>query len=238
MILIESVSKRYGKQAAVRDVSLEVPAGSAFGLLGRNGAGKTTLMKMLVGLARPDAGRVMIGGRPAGDTEARARIGFMPEAPYFYERLSGLEFMLFSAELFPRECRAPRKRCEDILDEVGLGVAARRPIRTYSKGMRARLGFAQALVNDPEYVFLDEPLDGLDPIGRLEMKEMIRRFAAAGKTVFLNSHILFDIEELCGLVGVIDRGALLYAGPVQGFSGGEPLEQVFVARIQKMRHEL
>jgi len=238
VIEIRNLTKIYGKQTAVEDLSLTIAPGEVFGFLGQNGAGKTTTMRMLVGLAVPSTGEIRIGGQPAGEPETRRRIGFMPEAPYFYERLTGLEFLEFCGELFGQRAGEHRAAYSEILREVGLAEAQDRPIRNYSKGMKQRLGFAQVLVNDPEYVFLDEPLDGLDPIGRREIKAIIKKLQARGKTVFFNSHILFDTEELCDRVGIIHRGRLLYAGPVEGFGRGRSLEERFVHLVEAAGHTI
>ena len=231
MITLEKVSKHFGRQEAVRDLSLQIKPGTTFGFLGQNGAGKTTAMKMMVGLSEPSQGTITIKGHPALDPTTREVIGYMPEAPYFYDRLTGLEFLVFVNELFSPSRRASAKRIQEILDQVGLTSAERRPIRNYSKGMKQRLGFAQALVNDPEYLFLDEPLDGLDPIGRREIKTIIERLHQEGRTVFFNSHILYDTEELCDEVGILHQGRLLYAGPVKEFCAGKSLEDRFVEMV-------
>lgn len=231
MINLENVSKHFGKQKAVEDLTLKINTGVTFGFLGQNGAGKTTAMKMIVGLSRPDQGQITIKDRPVSDPKTREMIGYMPEAPYFYDRLTGLEFLSFVNELFPRSRRASGKRIEEILKQVGLTSAEKRPIKNYSKGMKQRLGFAQALVNDPEYLFLDEPLDGLDPIGRREIKTMIQNLQQEGRTIFFNSHILYDTEELCDEVGILHQGKLLYAGPVAEFCAGKSLEDRFVEMV-------
>lgn len=232
MIVLDRVTKRYGKRTVIENLSLKIPKGAAFGFLGQNGAGKTTTMKMIVGLASPDSGTVTVAGRPAADTGVRTKLGFMPEAPYFYDRLTGAEFLNFCAELFEGSC--PEGRCGKLLQAVGLTEAAARPIATYSKGMKQRLGFAQALVNDPDYVLLDEPLDGLDPIGRKEIKAIIRELRVQGKTVFFNSHILYDTEELCDQIGILHEGRLIYTGPVREFCAGQSLEERFVQTIESL----
>lgn len=229
---MDNVTKRYGKKAAVDNLSLKVPDGAAFGFLGQNGAGKTTTMKMIVGLAAPDGGSITIGGKSARDIKMRANIGYMPEAPYFYERLTGAEFLRFCAELFDKNLTG--KECDNLLAEVGLLAAKDKAIGAYSKGMKQRLGFSQALVNDPEYILLDEPLDGLDPIGRKEIKNIIRGLRSRGKTVFFNSHILYDTEELCDEIGILHEGRLIYSGPVKEFCAGKPLEERFVQTIESL----
>lgn len=232
MIEAKNLLKRYGGHAVVNDVSLSVRKGTVFGFLGPNGSGKTTTIKMLVGLLEPDKGHIAIGGKAASDPAMRQRIGFMPEAPYFYDRLSGLEFLRFCRDLFNSPTGSTEKDLEEILKEVGIYDARHRPIWEYSKGMKQRLAFAQTMVNDPDFIFLDEPLDGLDPIGRRELKQIIKKMNAAGKTFFFNSHILFDTEELCDTIGIIYEGKLLYTGDVGEFCNGKPLEERFVSTIQ------
>ena len=231
MIEIRNASKRINTRQVVNDLSLTVKKGGIFGFLGPNGAGKTTTMKMLVGLNEPTSGEILIDGASPSEGAARETIGFMPEAPYFYDQLTGLEFMQFCADLFRSRSRT-RAECLELLSLVDLFDAAHRPISQYSKGMKQRLGFAQALINDPEYLFLDEPLDGLDPIGRRAMKRIMRDLKEKGKTIFFNSHILFDTEELCDEIGVLHHGSLLYTGPVRDFARGIPLEEAFVAAIE------
>lgn len=228
MIVFDHVTKTYKKQTVVNDFTLKVDA-PVFGFLGENGAGKTTIMKMIVGLLAPTSGTISIDGKPSTAEETKRRIGFMPETPYFYERFSAMEFLQFCDALFGS---APRPaRYEELLKRVGIYDARDREIRTYSKGMRQRLGFAQALVHDPEYIFLDEPLDGLDPVGRREMKRVMLDLKAEGKKIFLNTHILYDVEEICEEMAVIHKGKLLYAGPVKAFANGESLEERFVETI-------
>lgn len=236
MISFVGVTKIYRAQARVRkqqriavdnfSLSVDVPI---FGFLGQNGAGKTTIMKMVVGLLTPTSGSIMIDGMPSASAAAKNKIGFMPETPAFYERMTGLEFLTFCDELYER----PHRGYEAILKKVDIFAARDQEIGTYSKGMRQRLGFAQALVHDPEYLFLDEPLDGLDPLGRREMKEVMLGLKREGRKLFLNTHILYDVEEICDEVGVIDSGKLLYAGGVKAFCAGKPLEERFVETVSK-----
>lgn len=235
MISLEHVMKSYGGAPVVSDLSLSIKKGSVFGFLGPNGAGKTTTIKMMVGLAVPDTGSITIEGQSPREHAVRARVGFMPETPYCYDYLSGFEFLKFCGDLFPASSKTPARDktfYENILSLVGVLDAKDRMIRTYSKGMKQRLGFAQTLVNNPEYMFLDEPLDGLDPIGRREIKHIIKRLQKEGKTIFFNSHILFDTEELCDHIGIIHKGILLFVGPLAQFLQGKSLEEQFVATIQ------
>jgi ABC-2 type transport system ATP-binding protein len=255
MVRLENVSKSFGSEKAVNSLSLSVKKGIVFGFLGPNGAGKTTTIKMLVGLSSPDEGIITVGERNPCDISLKSRLGFMPENPSFYDYLTGLEFLKFmhslsgaslpineSSEENTRSLnRRLKERSQKISDEyfleilkkMGLAGAEHKMIRHYSKGMRQRLAFAQAVVHDPEYLFLDEPLDGLDPIGRREIKRIILDLNQRGKTIFFNSHILSDVEEICDEIGIIHRGKLLYAGGVNEFCKGKPLEEQFVQLIEK-----
>ncbi len=231
MVEFSHLTKTYKKRNVVDDFSLVVDV-PIFGFLGQNGAGKTTIMKMIVGLLAPTKGTITIDGKSAGDQAARKKIGYMPETPYFYEGMTWLEFMRFCDELDGTAGKGRNAHYESILKKVGIHGAREAQIRTYSKGMRQRLGFAQALVNDPEYLFLDEPLDGLDPIGRREMKEVMRELKKERRKIFLNTHILYDVEEICDAVGVIHEGKLLYAGPVKSFTAGKHLEERFMEIVE------
>ena len=243
MVEFSHLTKIYRKRKpVVNDFSLSVGA-PIFGFLGQNGAGKTTIMKMTVGLLEPTSGTITIDGAPSSSFEAKKKMGYMPETPYFYERMTGLEFLRFCDELAAHVSRrgqhagASRElHYHALLQKVGIFPARDAQIYTYSKGMRQRLGFAQALVNDPEYLFLDEPLDGLDPIGRREMKEVMRSLRHEGRKVFLNTHILADVEEICDEVGVIHQGKLLYAGGVKAFCAGESLEERFMKTVEAHEH--
>jgi ABC-2 type transport system ATP-binding protein len=202
---------------AVRGVSFTVSQGEIFGFLGPNGAGKTTTMKMLMDLIRPSSGRIELYGSSPGSIEARKRIGYLPEQPYFYDYLKPGELVDFFGQLYgvPRAVR--RKRTDELLTLVGLDHARDRTLRKFSKGMLQRAGLAQALIADPELVILDEPLSGLDPIGRKELKDIIVSLQQRGKTVFFSSHILADIELLCDRLAIVDKGLLKYFGPTSEF---------------------
>lgn len=231
MVAFSHLTKTYEKRNVVDDFSLTVDV-PIFGFLGQNGAGKTTIMKMILGLLAPTRGTIAIDGIPSASPEAKKKIGFMPETPYFYERMTGIEFLGFCDELDGGSRRTRKHHYESLLKKVGIASAKDLEIRTYSKGMRQRLGFAQALVNDPEYLFLDEPLDGLDPVGRREMKAVMGVLKKEGKKVFLNTHILYDVEEICDEVGVIHQGKLLYAGSVKAFCAGKSLEERFTETVE------
>jgi len=232
MIEVSHIHKEIEGRHVVNDVTFTVQRGSVFGFLGQNGAGKTTTMKMLVGLNRPKEGAITIDGKSPTHRSVREKIGFMPETPHYYAHLTGLEFLCFCSALF--RVSKDKEACVELLREVGLYDARNITIANYSKGMKQRLGFAQALVNDPEYVFMDEPLDGLDPIGRLALKKIILNLKAKGTTVCFNSHILFDIEEVCDHIGILHQGKLIYTGKTEDFTRGKPLEEQFVTTIQSL----
>ena len=199
---------------ALDGVSLDVAPGEVLGYLGPNGAGKTTTLKLLVQLIYPTAGRVEILGRPAGDVETRRRLGYLPELPYFYDNLTAEELLVYFGRLFGFSGADARRRAATVLDRVGLGAARRRQLRKYSKGMLQRVGIAQALVNEPEVVFLDEPMSGLDPVGRRDVRELILGLRREGRTVFFSSHILSDAELLCSRVAIMMDGVLVTTGQV------------------------
>ena len=197
---------------ALDGVSLDVEFGEVLGFLGPNGSGKTTTLKLLMQLIYPSSGRAEILGRPAGDLEARRRLGYLPEVPYFYDNLTAEELLVYFGRLFGLSATDARSRSATLLDRVGLGAERRRQLRKYSKGMLQRVGIAQALVNDPEVVFLDEPMSGLDPAGRRDTGDLIRELRDEGRTVFFSSHILSDAEALCSRVAILVQGRLVANG--------------------------
>lgn len=232
MIEIKNLSKTYNEQPAVDNLSLIVPRGSIFGFLGPNGAGKTTTIKMLVGINRPDSGSILINKGSPIDPRVRQKIGFTPEEPHFYDQLTGLEFLKFTNNLFQSKLQSISE-LEIILKKTGIYEARNKKIREYSKGMKQRLGFGQALVNNPEYIFLDEPLEGLDPIGRMEIKAILKELKMEGRTIFFNSHILSDVENICDQIGIIHNGRLIYSGSINEFKKNLPLEEQFVKTIKR-----
>jgi len=203
------------------DLNLEVCEGEIFGYLGPNGAGKTTTLKLLMGLIYPTAGRAWILGRDVSDVAVKVHVGFLPENSSFYDYLSGREFLHFYGELFGIPYRERVKRIEELLDKVGLSKAGGLQLRKYSKGMLQRIGLAQALINDPQVVVLDEPMSGLDPVGRKEVRDLILDLKARGKTVFFSTHIVPDVEMICDRVGIIVAGRLTRVGPLEELLGSE-----------------
>jgi ABC-2 type transport system ATP-binding protein len=213
-------------------ISLSVCEGEIFGFVGPNGAGKTTTLKILMGLIFATEGRASIVGHDVRETAFRRHVGFLPENPYFYDYLTGREILTFYARLSGLSHALIRKRIDTLLEWVGLAHAGTARLRTYSKGMLQRIGIAQALVHDPQVVFLDEPMSGLDPIGRKEIRDLILRLRDEGKTVFMNTHILTDVEMLCDRVAIIVKGKIRYEGTTQQFLGAEGHEtDIVVANL-------
>ncbi|AGY59666.1 ABC transporter ATP-binding protein [Gloeobacter kilaueensis] len=206
----------------LKNCTLQVPVGETFGLLGPNGAGKTTLLKILLGIVRPGGGKATLLGCPLGDESVKSRIGYLPENPYFYDALTGEEVLYFAGRLFELPRHLLKQRVDALLDRVGLSrLAGRRPLRKYSKGMLQRLGLAQALINDPQLLFLDEPMSGLDPLGRHRFREILLQLRAEGRTIFFNSHILTDVELLCDRIGLLIGGELVRQGSLTELLGSK-----------------
>ena len=197
---------------ALEDLNLHVGMGESFGFLGPNGAGKTTTLKILMRLIYPTAGTARILGAPLDDMQMRARIGYLPEQPYFYDYLTARELLTYCAKLFGLNKADTRQRTDELLKRVGLFEAADKQLRKYSKGMLQRAGLAQALINDPDMLFLDEPMSGLDPLGRREVRDLIASLRDQGKTVFFSSHVLSDVEALCDRVAIMNKGCLIESG--------------------------
>ncbi len=199
----------------LKGLTLSVEQGEIYGFLGPNGSGKTTTLKILLGLMKADGGRAELFGRTAGDVEARRRIGFLPESPYFYDYLTAEEFLTFYGHLAGLARGVLKERTDHLLEVVGLTHAKTRHLRKFSKGMLQRVGLAQALIHDPELVILDEPMSGLDPIGRKQVRDLILSLRDQGKTVFFSTHIIPDVEMICDRVGVVMDGKLQAAGRVE-----------------------
>lgn len=199
---------------ALDRVSLDVEPGEVIGYLGPNGAGKTTTLKLLMQLIYPTSGLAEVLGRPVGDVAVRRRIGFLPETPYFYDNVTAEELLIYFAGLFGYTAAESRRRTAQLLDRVGLGAERRRVLRKYSKGMLQRVGIAQALINDPEVIFLDEPMSGLDPLGRRDVRDIILWLRDEGRTLFFSSHILGDAQAVCSRVAILTKGRLVASGRV------------------------
>jgi len=199
---------------ALDSLNLSVEAGEVFGFLGPNGAGKTTTLKLLMQLVYPTSGHAEILGRPVGDRSIRRRIGYLPESPYFYDYLTADELLDYFATLFGYTRAERKQRISALLDEVGIGAERRMQLRKFSKGMLQRVGIAQALINDPDVVFLDEPMSGLDPLGRRDVRNLILKLRNRGCTVFFSSHVLADAEALCSSVAILAGGRLLSSGRI------------------------
>lgn len=223
VVEIENLTKDYEvgfwrkrKVRALDGLSLSVKRGEIFGFLGANGAGKTTTLKLLMRLIYPTAGRASILGQDIGDIRIHARIGYLPENPYFYDYLTAREFLEYCAELFGYDKRERKRRASELLNRVRLDEKSwDKQLRKFSKGMLQRVGLAQSLVNDPEIVFLDEPMSGLDPVGRREVRDLIASLRARGTTVFMCTHILSDIEVLCDRAGIMKQGRLAHLGTIE-----------------------
>ncbi len=218
LIRVEGLEKEFRlgilrrRVPAVRGVSFEVARGDIFGFLGPNGAGKTTTIKMLTGLIAPTGGRATVFGEPIATPRSLAKVGFLPENPYVYPYLTPSEFVELCGRLSGLSARASRDRARTVLDQVGIAYAADRPVRRLSKGMLQRAGLAAALVADPELLILDEPMSGLDPVGRKEVRDLIVEERRRGRTIFFSTHILSDVETLCDRVTILREGAVVVSG--------------------------
>ena len=226
VIVIENLTKKFqsgwpGRPPviALDELSFSVRQGEIFGFLGPNGSGKTTTLKILMGLMRQTGGRLDVLGKPAGDVGVRRRIGFLPEHPYFYDYLTAEEFLSFYGHLAGLDRNELSRRVTQLLDVVYLAEARTRQLRKFSKGMLQRIGLAQALIHNPELVVLDEPMSGLDPIGRKQVRDLILNLRDQGKTVFFSSHIIPDVEMICDRVAIILKGTLLETGRVDELVG-------------------
>lgn len=211
------------KVESLKPLSIAVQQGETFGLLGPNGAGKTTLLKILLGVIRASGGQGTLLGRPIGDRQTKQRVGYLPENAYFYDFLTAWEFLDYIGSLFQIGKQERQRRILAMCDLVGLAqkTAKKKQLRQYSKGMLQRVGMAQALINDPEVVFLDEPMSGLDPLGRYQVREIILSLKEQGKTIFFNSHILADVEQICDRIAILARGELLCSGSLAEVLGND-----------------
>jgi ABC-2 type transport system ATP-binding protein len=242
-INIENLKKKYRKgiwsqSPALTDLNLSIQKGEVFGFLGPNGAGKSTVIKILMNFIRPTEGTAMIQDVPVSDPCSRRAVGYLPENPYFYDHLTAEEILTFGGRAAHMEKFQIQERIDYLLARLKLSHVRRQPLRTYSKGMVQRIGLALALIHDPEVCILDEPMSGLDPLGRRLVADLVLDMRHSGKTVFFSSHILSDIEKLCDRIGILNRGRLLYCGTVQDLSvnaGG--LEEAFIRLIETDERE-
>jgi len=220
-IQIRHLTKRFRtgfwlkESTALSDLNLEVACGTTFGFLGPNGAGKTTTMKLLIGVLHPTSGEASIFGKSIREIAVKKEIGYLPESPYFYDYLTGSEFLHFYGQLFGMGSEERKKKVKNLFELVKLEGAEQVQLRRYSKGMLQRIGLAQALINDPKLVILDEPMSGLDPIGRKDVRDIILRLKEEGKTVFFSTHVLSDAEMICDQVGIIIKGQLRNVGRLE-----------------------
>lgn len=240
LIEMDAVNKVFKKEFtkkevhALRSLSLGIQEGEVFGFLGPNGAGKSTAIKLLLNLIRPSSGTLSIDGRSVSDKSVRRFIGYLPENPYFYDHLSARELLWFGGKSCDMDDAAIRQRTTTLLEELDLSDAMKRPLRSYSKGMVQRAGLALALIHDPKLLILDEPMSGLDPMGRKKVFDLILRLKGEGKTVFFSSHILHDIERLCDRAAILINGSLKRLLKVKDeLPAGKTLEDVFFEEVGK-----
>src|SRR5919199_6594661 len=241
-IRAEGLTKRFfqrGEVVAVDHLNLEVAEGEIFGFLGPNGAGKTTTIKMLLGLIFPDEGTAEVLGFPAGAQEMRRLVSYLPENPYFYDHLTGGELLDFYGRLFGLDSSERAKRVDALMELVGLKNDKTKQLKQYSKGMMQRIGIAQALINDPKLLIFDEPTSGLDPVAHIEIRNLIESLRDQGKTVFLSSHQLSDVELVCDRVAILNYGRLVKTGAVdelvQGSRTQIVAEQVPAGGVEEIR---
>lgn len=238
IISFDSITKDYKtgfrkKKTALKDFSLSIREGEVFGFLGPNGAGKSTAIKILLNLIFPTHGRAEILGKDVGDKGIRRFIGYLPENPYFYDYLNPVELLKFAGKTSGVDSMKIQERTEELLNTVGLWDERKRAIRNYSKGMVQRTGLALALIHDPGIVILDEPMTGLDPIGRRKVMDLILKLKAEGKTIFFSSHILQDIERVCDRIGILVNGVLVRVIDIKAEQLDKPLEDIFIEEAEK-----
>ncbi|MDD4059694.1 MAG: ABC transporter ATP-binding protein [Kiritimatiellae bacterium] len=230
LVKLSSVTKSFGAVRAVDALDLSLGQGEILGFLGTNGAGKTTTIKMLLGLIAPDAGGVAVFGADPRRASTRRRIGFMPETAHYYPFLTARELLRFYGGLCGMDAAGIASRAGELLEKVGLAEAGGRQLKTYSKGMLQRAGIAQALLHDPDLLILDEPFTGLDPLARIQFRDLLLELRAAGKTVFFSSHELSEAELICDRVAILKAGRCVYEGSVRQIAGdgGGNLERIFL----------
>lgn len=233
---LQNIEKIISDHKILKGISFDVKKGEVFGFIGPNGAGKTTTLKTILGIIEPTTGKVTIFGKSPRDISVQKRIGFMPENTYLYKYLTGDEFLDFSASFYDLDKNFLENRKNWILEKVGLEHARNKRLSTYSKGMLQRIGIAQAILHDPELIFLDEPMSGLDPIGRKMIKDLLVDLKKSGKTLFLNSHILSDVQIICDKFAIIFGGEIIATDEMKNIS--EPLEDFFMKKISAEKREI
>ena len=232
-IATSGLRKAYGTRVALHDLTLAVQPGEVFGFLGPNGAGKTTAMKILLGLVRPSGGEALVFGRPPAEPAARRRVGYLPEHFRFQEWATGDELLHFHGRLAGMGAAERAARVPELLERVGLAGRGGERVRRYSKGMTQRLGLALALLHRPDLVLLDEPTSALDPVGRREVRELVRELADGGVTVFLNSHLLTEVEAVCDRVAIVSQGRVVASGPLDDLAGAVTQLRVLLDRVDR-----
>lgn len=238
IISFDTITKDYKtgfrkKKTALRDFSLDIHEGEVFGFLGPNGAGKSTAIKILLNLIFPTCGKAEIMGKAVADRGVKKLIGYLPENPYFYDYLNPMELLSFAGRTSNMSSFMIREKTESLLNTVGLWNERKRAIRSYSKGMVQRVGLALSLIHDPKVVILDEPMTGLDPIGRRQVIDLILKLKSEGKTIFFSSHILEDIERVCDRIGILVNGRLVRIMDIKSESLTRPLEDIFIEEVEK-----
>ncbi|RLC29383.1 MAG: ABC transporter ATP-binding protein [Deltaproteobacteria bacterium] len=236
--LTKSFKYGFKRQTVLQDLTLEIEKGEIFGFLGPNGAGKSTSINIALDFIRPDTGKVLIKGEPTSEPASRRHIGYMPEQPHFYEQLTPRELLEFGGLTSGMDRGELKVQTQTILDKLELLAFIDRPVRTFSKGMKQRIALGLAMIHDPEILILDEPMSGLDPLGRGLVSRLILEFKKMEKTVFFSTHILNDVEMLCDRIGIIHLGKMLYCGDIMGFQRNfDTLEAAFVNEITERSQE-
>jgi ABC-2 type transport system ATP-binding protein len=237
VIETRDLHKYFGRIQALRGVSLTIERGEIYGLLGQNGAGKTTLIKVLLGISWKTAGEACLLGEPSGSVTVRNRVGYLPEDHRFPDYHSGWSLVNFYGKLMGLPRRERQRRAAELLELVGLKDRMGHKVRTYSKGMKQRLGIAQAILHNPEVIFLDEPTDGVDPVGRREIRAIMQRLKEQGKTVFLNSHLLGEVELICDRVAIMQKGEVIREGDVESLTRLQGLYVIGLAPGEELPQE-